>query len=256
MKNTRPITFILLATFAAVSPLRAHEHIEIGFDPSNPNRLLPYGPASHQATFFPGGEMPSSSFIVFPGGTYATELTFSAFDNIDSPPGDAFVRVKLLAVSGPAGGTFSFWEVGSTSPTWTRAAGWSASGGDEPGLEVSEDNTGYGHTHGRAFTCSKAGVYDATFQAVDDLGNYTSSLPFVVRLTAIDPPKLSIRMESNAAKMTFTGRNGLNYDVQKSTTLQPNSWTTLDTLGGTGSMLEFSEPVGGQTRVFYRIVEY
>lgn len=256
MKNKLRSLFVFFLLLSVGPSLRAHDHLEIGFDPLQGNRLAAFGNLVQKATYFPLGEVPSVALPVFPGGAYATELTFSAFDNIDSPPGDAFVRVKLLAVTGPAGGSFSFWEAGATSPTWTRAPGWTASTGDESSLAASEDSEGYGHIHGRAFSCGKAGVYDVTFQAIDESGHYTASLPFVVRFTAIDPPALALRIQGTQVRLNFTGRDGLTYDVQTSTTLAAGSWSTIDTLDGTGVPLEYAEPHNNRTKVFYRIVEY
>lgn len=254
-KILTPLCFVFCLC-AASSVLRAHDHLEVGFGPLNAGRLSINGNLSQNATFFPLGEAPSLDLYAFPGGTYASELTFSAFDNIDSPPGNALVRVKLTGVTGPSGGTLSFWEAGSTSATWTRATGWTAGTGDEPSLAASEDATGYGHIHGRAFTASKPGVYDATFQAVDGLRNYAASLPFVIRFTALAPPALGLGLQGTNVRLTFTGRAGLTYDVQSSETLQPGSWSTLDTLDGTGALLEFVEPRNNRPKVFYRIVEY
>lgn len=256
MKHILLSLCFILSVFPGSSVLRAHDHLEVGFDPLNASRLSINGNLSQNATFFPVGETPSLDLFAFPGGTYASELTFSAFDNIDSPPGNASVQIKLLGVAGPSGATFSFWESGAASATWTRATGWTAAPGDQPSLGVSEDETGYGHIHGRAFTASKPGVYDVTLQAVDSLGNYTASLPFVVRFTALVPPALALDFQGTNVRLTFTGRAGLTYDVQSSTTLQPGSWTTVDTLDGTGATLQFTEPKNGRAQVFYRLVEY
>ncbi|MDX6766154.1 MAG: hypothetical protein SFU85_05145 [Candidatus Methylacidiphilales bacterium] len=253
-------TYLFPLFFAAFAfALDAHDHIEVGFDPANPGRLRAFGSFSQNATYFPTGESPSPvNYPVFPGGHHTTELTFSAFDNIDTPPGNAFVRVVLLAVTGPAGGTFSFWEAGSPVATWTRASGWTNTNtpGDQPSIVVSEDEEGYGHVHSRLFTSGKAGIYDVTFQAVDDLGNHTASLPFTVRFTTIDPPPLLLSLQGGNVTLSFTSRANLSYDVQSSTTLLPGSWTTLDTIDGNGAVNGFTEPLNNRPKVFYRIVEY
>ncbi len=247
----------LLLVSAALLTARAHDHIEVGVDPGNPTRLAFDGNTSQLATYFPLGEAPSSYLYAFPGGAFASELTFSVEGNVLAQPNPAFVRVEMLAVSGPTGGAFSFWEDGAATPTWTQPAGWAASGGNQPSLAASEDGTGYGHIHGRAFSMSQAGVYDVTFRAVDTTGNYTASAPFVVRFTAILPPQLAISKLGASIKLTFTGRPDLIYDVQSSTTLNANDWTTIgDPLDGTGGILEFTDPIGGRPRAFYRLVEY
>lgn len=236
-----------------------HDHIEVRQVPGNPSQLGIIATGTNLtplATYFPPGQSPSLDLYAFPGGAYATELTFSAFEATSATLGSVFVRVDILAVSGPAGGTFSFWEVGATSPTWTRPSGWTNTVNDKPSLLISEDNTGYGHLHGRAFTTNQPGTYDVTFQVVDTLGHYTASAPFVVHFTAISPPQLSISKVGLSIELAFTSRPDLIYDIQSSTTLNANDWTTIDTLDGDGGTLQFTDPIAGRPRVFYRLVEY
>jgi len=253
---------LLLSLFLAATSQLAwgiHDHIEVRQVPGNPSQLgiiVTGTNLTPVATYFPLGQSPSLNLYAFPGGAYATELTFSAFEATSATLGTAFVRVDILAVSGPAGGTFSFWEDGATSPTWTRPVGWSTAGADKPSFDISEDNTGYGHIHGRAFTTSQPGIYSVTFQVVDTLGHYTASAPFVVQFTAISPPQLSISKVGLSIKLDFTSRDGLVYDIQSSTNLNPNDWTTIDTLDGDGGALQFTDPIAGRARVFYRLVEY
>lgn len=232
-----------------------HDHIEVGLSANG--TLTTIGRLQQLATLFPIGEAPSSSVANFPGGAYATELTFSAFDSSSTPPLGAIVRVKLVSVTGPSGGAFSFWEAESSSPTWTRPSGWVANPpADQPGIFASEDSSGYGHTHGRVFTFDKAGNYAVTFVAEDASGAYADSAPFTIQFTVIDPPQLSIGVANSTINLTFPSRDGLTYDVQASTTLESGSWTTVDTLDGDGGSLEFSDPLDNRPRVFYRLVEY
>lgn len=249
---------LILLTLASVPlALQAHDHVEIGLDPANASKLKPITlPPAQMATFFPAGEVPSFNTPVFPGNAYATVLTFSAFDNTAPPPAGAMVRIDLVAVSGPSGGKFAFWEVDATTPTWQLASGWSAAPGDAPSFFASEDGTGYGHIHGRVFSTTAPGVYDVTFRAVDASGRYVSSDPFVVRFTAINPPQLRIGTQGTSLRLTFQTRADLVYDLQSSTTLQPGSWSTLSTLDGTGADVEYLDPLNARSRVFYRIVEY
>jgi hypothetical protein len=252
MKNVLPSFLFVLTGFTAT----AHDHIETRLNPQNPDQLSVFGDFMQTATFFPLGEAPSLALENLPGGAYASELTFSAFDNTAPPPKGALVRVDVLSVTGPEGGNFSYWETAATTPTWTRPSGWSASENDHPDLYASEDAGGYGHLHGRAFTMDRAGVYLVTFQVVDELGNHAASAPFVVQFTAIDPPRLSIALEASSVLLTFQSRMDLNYDLQSSTTLDPYDWSFVETLEGDGGQVQFSEPLGGRPKVFYRLVEY
>jgi len=248
-----------LTLFAlAITPwtVRAHDHIEIGLDAGQTQLVRVSGQMEQLMTYFPSGEIPSADTASFSGGAFATVLTFSAFDNTSPPPNGALVRIELISVNGPDDGAFSFWEAGAASPTWARASGWETSSSDQPVLFASEDETGYGHIHGRVFSVNKPGVYDITFRAVDTTGAYASSDTIIIRFTAVNPPQLAIGSQGGNIKLTFTSRANLAYDVQSSTTLQTNSWTTIDTLDGTGGKVEFSEPLNNRPRIFYRIVEY
>ena len=78
------------------------------------------------------------------------------------------IYAQLTKVEGPAGGEFSFWETGATSPTITVRPGetgaqmWRVTEADgSPGLDP------YGHIHGRRFTLNKPGVYKITLRAHD-----------------------------------------------------------------------------------------
>lgn len=255
MKNI----FIILLTFLVAQTLSAHEHIEVGIDPADPNRLGFSGPGYQLTLYVPVGEPFSSYLPQFPGGYYASELTFSAEGNSIELANGARPKVELLSVSGPAGGNFSFWETGADSPTWTRPTGWSQTetGEEAPSLVVYEYPNGSGHIHGRAFTMDKPGTYEIIFRAVDETSLFLPSQPITVIFNAQPPPQLSIRLENDEAKLSFTSRLNLMYDLQVSTTLAPDSWTTIkEWIPGTGDTIELPDPINNRTRAFYRLVEY
>jgi hypothetical protein len=236
--------------------LRAHDHIEVGEDPSDATRLGLGGPAFQLLFHVPKGE-PFSGFLPqFPGGYYATELTFSTAENELDFAAGALPRIELVSVSGPAGASLGFWEVGSATPTFSRPTTWASAEGDRPSFAVYEDASGYGHIHGRAFTVDQPGDYQIVFRAIDAASAFAPSLPKTVTFRAQPAPQLAIRIEAGAAKLTFTSRLNLSYDLQVSTTLADTDWTTIDFANGTGATLQFTDPLAGRPRVFYRLVEY
>ena len=95
MKNVLSSILLLLSGFTAT----AHDHIETRLNPQNPNQLSVFGNFMQTATFFPLGEAPSLALQNLPGGAYASELTFSAFDNSAPPPLGALIRVDVLSVT-------------------------------------------------------------------------------------------------------------------------------------------------------------
>ena len=247
---------VALLALALLPPLRAHDHIEIGLDPADDTRLALSGPGVQLALFVPKGEPFSAYLPQFPGGVYADELTFSAEGNTLDFPEGSLPRAELVSVNGPAGAHFSFWEAGATSPTWTRPAGWTASGADRPSLAAYEDATGHGHIHGRAFSVDLPGSYEIVFRAVDAASLRAPGANKTIVFNALPAPQLSIHLEAGAAKLAFTSRAGLSYDLQLSTTLADEDWTTIDWTDGSGALLECSDPLHGRPRVFYRLVEY
>lgn len=126
------VTLRLCAIFlGAAAALRAHSHLDVQPDGS---QLTLVGPATETMVYVPVSEPFSSYAARFPGGYYACELTFSSEDSDGSTP-----RIELLSVTGPANGSFAFWEVGATTPTWSRPTGWSATDTDRPSL-ITYDN--------------------------------------------------------------------------------------------------------------------
>lgn len=234
--------------------LSAHSHIDVQATPSG--QLLLVGATSETMVYVPPGEPFTLYAPQFPGGYYATELTFSSEDPLTP---NALPRIQLLSVSGPAGASFAFWEAGATSPTWARAAGWTASGTDHPDLITYEDESGVGHIHGRLFTATHPGAYTIAFRAVDGTASAprTASEPHVITIEVLATPPLSIHVENGLAKLTFTSRADLTYDLQSSVDLL--NWNNLPAhqfVAGTGGALEFIDPLANRPRVFYRLVEY
>lgn len=86
----------------------------------------------------------------------------------------SFEQLRLESVlSGPAGGTFSFWEEGSLSPTHSLLVGTSVGSGNLFPLsnaEIGAGNPGvdpYGHLHGRRYAADLPGVYTVGFRILD-----------------------------------------------------------------------------------------
>jgi hypothetical protein len=246
----KPLTFLLALAVPFLAC--AHDHLEVG---AGGGQLAVAGNLDQRATRFPVGETPSNYLTVFPGGYYACEFTFKSDGDLLSLPSPGLVRAEILSVAGPAGGEFGFWEPNATTPTIARASGWTASSGDTPSFAVSEDGTGYGHIHGRVFTMTKPGVYEVTFRAVDAAGGFAPSAPFVVTFTAVEPPQLAAQVAGGMVTVSFASRDLATYWLQTSETLAPGSWVTVGTLDGDGGTVEFSEPLAGRSRVFYRLVE-
>lgn len=250
----RLVLFLVLGF--GLASLWAHDHIEVGKDRDEEGKIELFGPLSQVALWVPRGALFSNYAQLFPGGFFANELTFTT-DNLvlDSLPSFSDPRIEFLSVTGPAGGEIGFWEPDATSPTLSLSTGWTFSGGTAPGFAV--ELGGDGHVHGRLFTFSLPGTYTITMRAVSDANpSLTPSDAITPTFQALEPPRLEIVTDGVNVTLSFLSRDLYSYELQRSTTLQPNDWQYVATLEGNGSLLSHSEPLGSRKRVFYRLVEY
>jgi len=241
-------TLSLFLSLLAAGMAFGHDHVEVD---EQSGRLRLHGPTNQTALFVPWGEPFSFYLPDFPGGWHASELTFT------TELGGADPRIELVSVQGPAGGNFAFWEVGATTPTWSRAAGWDSAQGGIPSFPVVVN--GDGHTHGRCFTMDKPGTYTVVFRAVDAAGGFAASANKTLTFVAQQPPKLSITVAGGNASLSFTSRANLVYDLQVCTDLETGRWDNVGPhtfIDGSGDVRNMSDPMVGRPRAFYRLVEY
>ena len=241
----KAILYLLL--FSTVL-MHAHEHVDVGLDPSKPRRLYLLGPVFQEALYVPFGEPLSFYLTQFPGGWFACELTFTA--EIEADP-----LIEIISVSGPTRGSFSFWEVGALGPTWSRETGWSLDQGNTASFPVIY--LGETHQHGRAFTMDQPGTYSVTFRAVDADGVLTPSEEKIIDFQALPPPRLSIRIENGQVVISFLSRLNLLYDLQISTDLATGTWESViaEFIDGDGTVKETSLTLE-HPRAFFRLVEF
>jgi hypothetical protein len=215
------------------------------------------GPAMQTAVFIPLREPFSSYLPNFPGGWHISELTFTTEADSLNPANSAEPQIELLSVSGPAGGSFAFWEVGATSPTWSRVAGWNSGQGGIPSFPVVVN--GDTHAHGRAFTMDRPGNYTVTFRAVDANGIFSASANHTIVFRAQQPPPLSISIVDGQVNLSFTSRANFVYDLQRCEDLATGDWENVELhtfLDGDGSVIPMTDPIGRKRQAFYRLVEF
>jgi hypothetical protein len=212
------------------------------------------GPDRQLALYVPLKEFFSGYLPDFPGGWHACELTFTTETSVLPMAKGADPRIEIIAVTGPAGGSFAFWEVGATAPTWWRAAGWSGADAVFPVILKGET-----HAHGRAFTMDRPGSYTVTFRAVDVAGKFTPSADKTITFVAQQPPQLSIALVDGDVSLSFTSRANLVYDLQVCTDLASGEWTNVEPhtfMDGDGEVKSMSDPVEDRPKALYRLVEY
>ncbi len=122
---------------------------------------------------------------------------------------------------------------------------------------ASEPGIAAGHIHGRAFTTNLPGDFTVTFRAVDEAGLLAPSEAHNVLFRAIAPPPFEFSIVAGQARLRFTGRANLSYDVQRCTDLAAGVWDYVGfPLDGNGLPLDVEDPIGGVGHAVYRILEY
>lgn len=245
---------LLLLLLLAVPPTRAHDHVEVGEDPSDSARLGFDGPTFQLALYVPPGE-PFSGYVPnFPGNWFANELTFTTDVNALNPAAGADPRIELVSVNGPPGGSFAFWEVGVATSTWSRPVGWTNAPGDVPSFPVvlGGDN----HAHGRAFSMDTPGTYSVVVRAVDAVGPFLPSAGMTITFVAQPPPALALSIQPGQATLSFTSRLNLDYDLQACTNLAGGAWTSLASFAGDGTAKTNTTPLADPPGVLFRLVEF
>jgi hypothetical protein len=230
--------------------------VEVGQSSQNPSQLGLDGPSYQLALLVPQHEPFSGYAPNFPGGYFADELTFTTEVNALDPADGSDPVIELVSVTGPAWAFFSFWESGSTIPTWSRYSGWNQTESDRPSFPVILG--GETHAHGRIFTADRPGVYQIIFRARDKNNLFSPSADFTMTFLAQLPPPLSIQIKNGQALISFISRKYLVYDLQICTDLTENRWINVaghNRIDGNGLKIELSIPLN-YPRAFFRIVEY
>jgi len=166
-------------------------------------------------------------------GTYAGffnigGLTFTALarTNAAGPPSPAaaafgsFLQLRLeTVISGPAGGTFSFWEDLAGSPTLSLGVGQTVGTGNLFPLSDASLGAGlpggdpYGHLHGRRYTATLPGDYLVGFRIVDTSNNGFGGGPiqsdsdlFLMTFRAVPEPATGLLLGAGALALAAARR--------------------------------------------------
>jgi hypothetical protein len=247
---------LLLPALIFTAWAQAHDHVEVGQSHQNPSQLGLDGPSYQIALLVPQYEPFSGYAPDFPGGYFACELTFTTEVNVLNSADGSDPVIELVSVTGPTGAFFSFWESGSTIPTWSRSSGWNQTETDCPAFPVILG--GETHAHGRIFTTDQPGDYQIIFRARDKNDLFSLSTNFTMTFHAQLPPPLSIQIKNGQALISFMSREYLVYDLQICTDLLANKWINVEGnigIDGNGLKTECPLPLN-YPRAFFRIVEY
>lgn len=169
-----------------------------GFVVTNVNVTLNYSNSGRYAGLMNSGS-PTFTALSQTTNNGATPSPFAAAYG-------SFEQLRLESVlSGPAGGTFSFWESGSLTPTHSLLVGQSVGSGNLIPLSnaaLGAGNAGadpYGHLHGRRYTADLPGVYEVGFRILDTSVNGLGGGPiqsqsdlYLFTFTAVPEPSSAL----------------------------------------------------------------
>ena len=272
MKGDLLLKLILATGFVicAQPTLRAqHGHLNAGAVGTNQNdRLIWANGADFIASsgyvktlnFTNGGRFAG----YYEGGITPTALPATLEHGGPDPDAAAFgsyLQFRMSCLEGPEGGSFNFWEVGTTSPSISLAPGqastnlWRLSESDgSPGADP------FGHVHGRRFTATKPGIYKVGFTALDTSTNgagggaiHTPSDELPVWFQAgVSIQSVQPDLQASQVRVRFGAAAGFNWSVQYASDLA-NTWQSTPPVTGNDIFIDSVLPPLGE-RGFYRLL--
>ncbi|MEO5712268.1 MAG: hypothetical protein ABIT37_02170 [Luteolibacter sp.] len=293
----------LAVTLAAAPLVSAHDHFAAGIADTNSNGL----PDPGEPLRMIGPDLTNRIFHLLPrpvgfriverqrcGGYYGLDDSARTLFSNDSfsltslsdgteESGDqyhahtgAFILAEIVSVSGPSGGSFGFWDVGTSAVQDTPDVSFMA---NEPtgnhafvisGGYDAADQDPHGDVHGRAWTADKPGDYYVTFRFVDrsttgpDGGPWHApSAPFVFHFKAGPDFQPTGQSVQGGFKLTWasrmgireeTSQTGIAFTILRSTTAAADDWTSIGTVTGTtADTATFTDPSPPSGKAFYRL---
>jgi hypothetical protein len=158
----------------------------------------------------------------------------------NAPALGSFVRLRIESVTGPANGSFAFWDTGATAPSVVSTVG----DAEPSALFALSDARGgaglpggdpFGHIHGRRFTVNKAGTYTVGFRAFDSSTNGTGYGPIhrptdVLQIqftTAVSLAMKGLIRTNGNSLLTFHQGGLTNVFVEAASELNSSHWTVI-----------------------------
>jgi hypothetical protein len=263
--------FVILGTWLGVNLARAqHGHLNAGAAGTTQNSKLYFDNGADFVTS--SGYVKTLNFTnsarfagYYEGGITLTALPVTPASGGPTPNAPAlgsFIRFAMSSLSGPPGGSFGFWEGGSTNPTLSLLPGEASTnlfplsqGDGSPGSDP------FGHIHGRRFTATKPGLYTIGFSLFDTSANGTNHGPihtpsdmlpvyFQAGVTIT-----SLTRTNNVATVTYGSITNRSFILEYSTNLSDvNGWKQVSAaLPGTDLLQSQNDPGGTAANRFYRL---
>jgi hypothetical protein len=156
------------------------------------------------------GTVLDAGATVITSGNYAASLAATA---------GSLIQLQIYSVSGPDGGTFSFWESGATSATYSFTIGTTLAGSlgkwdltdTTSNVTVNGTTNGgnppldpFGHIHNRSFTADLPGTYTVSYVLSDAINTgRDASSPFTVTYTVVPEPSSFLAIGAGSALLAL-----------------------------------------------------
>lgn len=216
MNNTSRLATGLGLVFLATPLIAQHGHLNSGALGKNQGDALSFLNGSNFASSSGYTKVLNGATSGTYAGFYEGGITFTSVHGLSgtdsqgipyvADPNSAalgsFVQVGIVSVTGPAGGSFQFWEEGATSPTFNYTVGYNSGTPDLVALSDASNGAGapggdpFGHLHGRRFTTTTPGEYTVGFRLFDTSVNGTGGGPIqgpsdilTISFTAVPEPQ-------------------------------------------------------------------
>lgn len=298
-------TVILTVSLAlAVLPAAAHDHFAAAITDTNGNHLPDAGeplrltwsdPVHPEARIYhllprPAGVNQNCGGYYMLQDVYVRtlfpldEFSFSALsdgqtesDEIDHAHTGSEIWIEITAVTGPAGGSFGFWEAGTAgSGTPTASFPANAPTGNFafqisepiPGIDPADQDP-FGHVHSRAWTADKPGDYAVSFRFVDRSTTHQGgpwhppSAVFTLHFQAgPDFQPVGKRVAGTGYVLTWPSlmgirnpsQTGIVFKVLRSTSLADDDWKPIGSVTGTtAATVSFTDTAPPPGKAFYRL---
>jgi uncharacterized repeat protein (TIGR03803 family) len=219
-------------------------------------------------------------FRITPGGSFANLLSLDGFDTgahpqaplVEGPDGSIY---GTTTTGGPGGGGTVFkLSVTSAPQILTQPASQTAIAGTRAGFNVTVfgapllsyywQRSGTNLIDGGSLSGVHSRILSFNNLTSADSGSYSvivsNALGYVASsnavLTILAPPALQSIARSNASiLLAWSAMPGQKYQLQFKSTLTAPNWTDLGTsVTATGATLNASDPIGGNTQRFYRVI--
>lgn len=180
-----------------------------------------------------------------------------------APALGAYVFAQLVSLEGPAGGEFSFWDTGATSPTFSIKSG--ETGTNLWRLTEADGSLGtdpYGHIHGRRWTLNKPGLYVLGLRLFDlssngaDAGPIHTPSEILYTYVQAGVNLISVSLTANEQpRIRYVVPLGTNWQLEASDSLNPGVvWTPVgDAVTGSDVIREALDETPVAQRRFYRL---